>query len=68
MGNSSQWRIQDFSDGGDNPKGVRQPIILATFFPKKMHEIEKKLDEGVSFAPHLDPPMVAMCYKSRNYF
>ena len=38
--NYQHWCIQDFPDRGVYPKGRCQPIILATFSPKR-HEIEQ---------------------------
>ena len=51
----SHWRIQDFPRRGRQPsvRGPRDTILLK--FPKKLHEIEKKLVAGRAHARSAPP-------------
>ena len=56
IANSSQWRIQDFSEG------VRQFSNWDYFvhFGRKLHENERIWILGATLAPPVDPPMVSV--------
>ena len=41
-----QWRIQDFPEGGTNPKGRGTPTYYLTNFPPKLHENEEIVAMG----------------------
>ena len=57
----SQWRIQDFPDGGaPTPEGGGANILFDRFFPKTAWKWKKFDPEGGGArpcAPPLDPPM-----------
>ena len=54
---NTQWRIQDFPEGGVNPPGGREHAK----FSRKLHEIERiwtPRGGRASLTPPLDPPMI----------
>ena len=62
--NRKQWWIQDFPEGGCQPRGGAN--ILFDQFSQKLHENEKKLTRGASLRPPLDPPMLSNVFVMLN--
>ena len=66
VGKASQWRIQDFLDGGHQTQGWTATYYLAKKF-RKLHESERNWTGGdVCAQPPLDPCIMCSMEASRE--